>query len=499
MGLTIQQLTEMSFLQTRFLAGRFGGNRAVVWAHTCELPEPWDWLGAGELLLADGYNFPIDAQGQVNFLQKLAQANLAGLALAEGLHAAPLTSEAIAEADALRFPVLETAYQVPFVTVSRTVADSNSQKASASLGKILRVYDVVRRAHLAGSTSQTLLEELETELGMRLHVLDTQSGEPLLQSTRKALPEVQDALKEMLSSKSGPLPGLMRLNVAGKTILVLPIEGDRALLLAEPVQQNEPLELIVLQHVSVVAALEVERRAARALRRRESGSRLFRQLLEGSIDLETAHDQLSAVGLGKRPWRVICFGSDSKLGSEDLQLRLNNLKVPHILMMNRSELLVLLPDELVDPNLFGFALAPIVRAGISQPLHRIGLISDAVREARWATESARSDRRSISIYSEQSAMFFPRTVSEGEAAVAKVLGLVLDYDAKNDSDLMHSLEVYFETNRSWQEAADRLGIHKQTLVYRLRKIEQLADRKLRDVGDQTDLYLALRTWQSLRT
>ncbi|HUW78607.1 MAG TPA: PucR family transcriptional regulator ligand-binding domain-containing protein [Candidatus Nanopelagicaceae bacterium] len=499
MGLTIQQLTEMSFLQTRYLAGHSGGNRPVVWAHTCELPEPWNWLGAGELLLADGYNFPADAPGQVNFLRKLAQASLSGLALAEGLHAAPLTPEAILEADVLSFPVLETAYKVPFVTVSRTVADSNSHKASASLGKILRIYDVVRRAHLVGSRSHTLLEELGAELGMHLRVLDVQSREPLLHSPREGSAEIQKSLKEMLRSTGMPLPAFMRLSVSGETILVLPIEGDRAVLLAEPVQQNEPLELIVLQHVAVIAGLEVERRAARALRRRENGSRLFRQLLEGSIDLETAYNQLAAVGLGERPWRVICFGEEVTINPDELQLRLSNLKVPHILMASRSELLALLPDGLVDSAIFAFASDPKVRAGISQPIHRIGLISDAVREARWATEAARSDRRSVSIYSEQSAMFFPRTVAEGEAAVANVLGPVLAYDIKNDSELMHSLETYFETNRSWQDGADRLGIHKQTLVYRIRKIEQLTGRKLRDIADQTDLYLALRTWQSLRT
>jgi purine catabolism regulator len=197
--------------------------------------------------------------------------------------------------------------------------------------------------------------------------------------------------------------------------------------------------------------------------------------------------------------QVICFGEDPAISADDLQLRLSNLKVPHIFMANRSELIALVPDELIDSDLFGLASDPKVRAGMSQPVHRIGLISDAVREARWATEAARSDRRSVSVYSEQSAMFFPRTVAEGEAAVANVLGPVLAYDVKNDSELMHSLETYFEANRSWQDGADRLGIHKQTLVYRIRKIEQLTGRKLRDIADQTDLYLALRTWQSLRT
>jgi purine catabolism regulator len=58
--------------------------------------------------------------------------------------------------------------------------------------------------------------------------------------------------------------------------------------------------------------------------------------------------------------------------------------------------------------------------------------------------------------------------------------------------------VYFDANRSWQEGANRLGIHKQTLVYRIRRIEELTGRKLGDIKDQTEMYLALRTWQLLR-
>ena len=89
MSLTVQQLVENPSLRTRFLAGQSGASKPVLWAHTCELPDPWNWLGTGDLLLADGYNFPADQKGQVRFLTGLAQANLSGLALAEGLHAAP--------------------------------------------------------------------------------------------------------------------------------------------------------------------------------------------------------------------------------------------------------------------------------------------------------------------------------------------------------------------------------------------------------------------------
>ena len=119
MSITVSQIVETAYLRTRFLAGAEGGGRSVVWAHTCELPDPWNWLGERELLLADGYNFPAGADEQVAWLQKLADARLAGLALAAGMFAPPLTDEAMKVADELAFPVLETEYDVPFVAVAR--------------------------------------------------------------------------------------------------------------------------------------------------------------------------------------------------------------------------------------------------------------------------------------------------------------------------------------------------------------------------------------------
>ncbi len=497
-SLTVQQLVENPSLRTRFLAGQSGASKPVLWAHTCELPDPWNWLGTGDLLLADGYNFPADQKGQVRFLTGLAQANLSGLALAEGLHAAPLTPEAIAAADDLALPVLETAYAVPFVTVARTVADSNTQDASGKLVQILRVYDVLRRSSQAGASTETLLEQLGRACAATLHVVDVARGADLLPRGEQLSQTTRQALVELLAGKSRPFPAFMRLAVAGETVLVLPIgEADRAVMLAEPVSGSR-LDLVVLQHVATIASVDVARRETAALRRRENGGRLFQHLLAQSMDTDTAANRLSTAGLAQRPWRVVCWGDEARLTAEDVQLRLTGMKVPHLLTRSGAEHFALVADASVDQELFGYAEEGWLRAGVSQPIHSVGRIADAAREARWAMEAARSNRVTVGIYGEQTPTFLPRTLAEGEATVAALLGPVIAYDEETDSELMHSLEVYFGANRSWQEGASRLGIHKQTLVYRIRRVEELTGRKLGDIRDQTELYLALRTWQLLR-
>jgi len=52
--------------------------------------------------------------------------------------------------------------------------------------------------------------------------------------------------------------------------------------------------------------------------------------------------------------------------------------------------------------------------------------------------------------------------------------------------------VFLEHNRSWQRSAEILHVHKQTLVYRMRRVEELTGRSLREMSDVVQLWLGLR-------
>jgi len=43
--ITISQLAATASLRTEVLAGHGGTDRIVNWAHVCELPEAWQWVG----------------------------------------------------------------------------------------------------------------------------------------------------------------------------------------------------------------------------------------------------------------------------------------------------------------------------------------------------------------------------------------------------------------------------------------------------------------------
>jgi purine catabolism regulator len=58
--------------------------------------------------------------------------------------------------------------------------------------------------------------------------------------------------------------------------------------------------------------------------------------------------------------------------------------------------------------------------------------------------------------------------------------------------LVHSLRVFLENDGAWQKSAEELGIHRQTLVYRLRQVEELTGFKPTSTHGGATLWFALR-------
>jgi DNA-binding PucR family transcriptional regulator len=73
----------------------------------------------------------------------------------------------------------------------------------------------------------------------------------------------------------------------------------------------------------------------------------------------------------------------------------------------------------------------------------------------------------------------------------RLLGPLLDYDAEQHSDLVHTVRVFLECSGSPTKAAKALHIHVNTLRYRIGRAAELLGVDLSDFVAQVDVYLAL--------
>ncbi len=66
------------------------------------------------------------------------------------------------------------------------------------------------------------------------------------------------------------------------------------------------------------------------------------------------------------------------------------------------------------------------------------------------------------------------------------------YDLDHHGELLASLEAFLQHNARWETAASQLYVHRHTLRYRMRKVEELTGRDLGSSFDRMEFWLALR-------
>lgn len=75
-----------------------------------------------------------------------------------------------------------------------------------------------------------------------------------------------------------------------------------------------------------------------------------------------------------------------------------------------------------------------------------------------------------------------------------IIGKVASYDQEKGLDLLHTLAVYLKNHCNVSQTSRELSLHRQSLLYRLKKIETLTDRSLSNADDLFLLQLCLQLW-----
>jgi DNA-binding PucR family transcriptional regulator len=88
-------------------------------------------------------------------------------------------------------------------------------------------------------------------------------------------------------------------------------------------------------------------------------------------------------------------------------------------------------------------------------------------------------------------MFEELARSAGLGPFRDLIGRVEAYDRRHNSDLVRTLRVYFAANANTSEAADRLYLHRNSLSYRLARVEDITGLDLKDNRARLALQLGL--------
>ncbi|GAB1327243.1 PucR family transcriptional regulator [Streptomyces sennicomposti] len=547
---TLASLVNHSALK---LTVRAGGDRLDVpvrWAHVSELADPVPYMEGGELLLITALKLDAeDREAMRRYVKRLAGAGVVGLGFAVGVNYDEIPAALVEAAEAEGLPLLEVPRRTPFLAISKAVsaAIAADQYRAVTAGFAAQ-RELTRQALNSGP--EGLLAALAAQVDGWAALYDA-SGAVVATAPewagRRAARLTADV--ERLRDRPAPASAVVGGPDTEDRVELHSIGTGRRPRAALAVGTAAPLGTAERYAVhSAIALLTLTTERSRSLHAAEQriGAAVLRMLLAGQPDHARAVAGDLYGGLLDAPFRVLV--AESASASAARAHADGHARVPPV---SKAAPAAALPAALGGDPLAG--LAEIVEAAAARSGEAVLVVPDGERlvvlagdgsaavaacaEHAAALEAARaaaSEQRAgeedelvvglsapagpiaaAAAYKQaEQALSVARRrgrvlVEHEQLASGSVLPLLADdavrafadgllralyeHDATGRGDLVASLRAWLSRHGQWDAAAADLGVHRHTLRYRMRRVEEILGRSLDDPDVRMELWLALKT------
>jgi purine catabolism regulator len=503
-GVTVGDILRSSGLDIRLLAGSEGLARSVRWVHVSELEDPTPWLKGGELLLTTGMGVGKTPAAQRAYLDRLARAGLAGIGFGTGFSFRSVPRALVVAADRASFPIFEVPYPVPFIAITEAVFTRLAAEQYDLLSRSLEAEHVLTRAVLDGEGTGGIVRALTKAIRGWGVLLDLH-GTLIAASPGSARQYVSLLWSELQTPRADRLLFSLSVVDMGHHISIQPVTAQGRVEAFLAVGKREPLtqfDRIVSSHALSLLALELTKlRAVSEAERRLKGD-LLDQILRGSLPAEAARHAMERIGFDlSRPLGVAMFTGEQS--AEELALACEEVlaRQAAAFMASPRDGVVLAVLQPEGPGfLSGMREAVAGRSNGVVVAGAGGLVPfdellRGVREARYALQLSRREGRLQAEFADLGTYQLLLSLQEPEALQTfadSVLGPLDDYDRSHGGELVVSIRAFLDHNARWESAAKELFVHRHTLRYRMRKVEELTGRDLASARDRMEFFLALR-------
>lgn len=539
---TLASVVRNSSLHLTVLAGADHLERPVRWVHTSELDDPTPFLEGGELLLTTGIKLGKSAKTLQAYVHRLADAGVVGLGMGVGLSHAEVPQPLVDAAAQRGLPLLRVPEPTPFIAISKAVSAALAAEQYEAVTTSFEAQEELTRAALGQNGSAAVVRKLAARLGGWAALYDSSGALSVVApdwAARRAarLAAEVDRLRRRPAPASAALQGRAPgFDTADEDFVVVQSLGAdrraRGFLAVGTEDRITPTERYVLNAAVALLTLTLER--SRELRHAEErmGAALLRLVLAGQVS--TARQVAAGLfgGLPEGTIRVLVAGTAPGGERTAADAPLHDLtelaeraeqaggRVGEKLLVARepagkdardgkesrdakdakdapAERLVLLA---VDGGAVHRACLGAVEEheglalGVSAPAP-IDEAGGAYAQAERALAVAlRGGRRSVGHEEVGAGSLLPLLGEDAVAAFAEgLLRPLREHDRTARGDLVASLRAWLSRHGQWDAAAADLGVHRHTLRYRMRRVEELLGRSLDDTDVRMELWLALRS------
>lgn len=485
-----------------------GGDRArrrpVAGAHTSEIPNPSRFLPPHWVMLTLGIRLYGRPAEQRALVAELVQAKVTALGFGTGVTFKRVPKALLDEAERLDFPVFHIPYETPYREIVGFVNRSLLSADFHALQRSLSMQSYLMDAFREKQPVQALVDRLGKILNSTV-LLFGPDGTLEASSGSEPAGEVWAAI-----DRREQQPQTRTVRGANLMAVPIPAEGTPQRWLAVLSRRtaiSPQLATSVIQTTErLLDVIELSRRAA-AAQDRVLRSELLWSLAHPRRDFDPIRIRAHMENLGfdlRHAMRVVVAGlpsstPDTATTSQGLARARDLIEdslarrgMPYLLALRQARLTLVLPDDLSTTEVIFDEVADKgaeLAGGVSRPLARLDEVSRARADAELALEQCLRGPFGRLLPFERIGMttWLVRS-SPSEVLVAKAEALL--GEIKRNVRLYETLIAYLTTSGDVGETARRLHVHRNTLRYRLSRIEALVGASLRDLPTLTDLYIA---------
>ncbi|MFJ8957493.1 MULTISPECIES: PucR family transcriptional regulator [unclassified Streptomyces] len=544
---TLASLVHHSALKLGVRAGEQHLDTPVRWAHVSELADPVPYMEGGELLLMTALKLDAeDPEEMSRYVKRLVEAGVVGLGFAVGVNYDDVPEALVKAAKDEGLPLLAVPPRTPFIAISKAVSAAiAAEQYKAVTSGFAAQRELTKQA--LGSGPEGVLGVLAAQVDGWAALYDA-SGAVVATAPDWAGRRAARLTGEVERLRDRPAPASAVVESGSDDRVELHSIGTgrrpRAALAVGTAAALGTAERYALHSAIALLTLTTERSRALYAAEQRIGSAVLRMLLAGEPDHARAVAGDLYGALLDAPFRMLIADAaappkngtarpvaapssgtaallaEAVTGSQEQGAGPAGplpvlADVVESAAARSGEALLVVPDGerlvllAVDGGAAAEACLQYAEAlestrgenssedelviGFSAPAGPIAAVS-AYKQAEQALSVARRRGRILVEHEDvATGSVLPLLGDDAVRAFADgLLRALRDHDATGRGDLVASLRAWLSRHGQWDAAAADLGVHRHTLRYRMRRVEEILGRSLDDPDVRMELWLALK-------
>ncbi len=548
-GISLEDVLNLPLMsKCKLIAGFKGIRNTVSRVNIIADPDIFDWVKSGELLLTTAYSFnKADKDYQKSIILNAKEQNLAGIGIKISPYLTNMNEEILAFAEELNFPIIEIDPSLPLSEILMEVMKQIYNKQTSLLERIEKAHEKFMEIMLDGKSMEEVLDvvynNIKNPVALKMKHQDTSYeyfqdiSEDTITDLRKDLNKFYDINKSRSKKMYED-----KVIISGKYVdrMAIPIvlkEEVYGYIISWSI--NTPLggfDLSIMESASTIISLSILQDMNVKEVEINYRSEFFEDLISQDLKrkrkaLERAH----FFNLAPNDFYIVEVMSFKlpQLENEDddflfdylkkhsnqvvssIEETMKNFYLNGIVSTKLNGIQILLEfhntnDYKKKLNEFNLNIYETIKKSLDSVDLRIGVgriyrgldnanksFSDALRTIRTGKELT---NRTIITYEELGVFkilcqdFLSEELDDFYNTTLKPL---VDYDEKKSTELVKTLQCYFDCNGNLTKMSETLYTHYNTILYRINRIQEITGANLNDSNDRLNLEIALKIKQMI--